>query len=342
MKIAFDGRVLTHKKKTGVQIHAKMLYQELNKLVDIKCFTPRYNNKLYLHFWEHLILPIVSRKHDILFCPSNVAPVFMSKSTKLVVTLHDLAFMDFSDQYSNFFQKYYSLLIPKVVKNAYKVVTVSNFSKNRIIKEFPEVKDKLEVIYHGVSNAFFFDKSIKKCNYILYVGAMNEIKNFQSVIKAFNQLKHVDIELKMIMPVMGTFSSNKEVDLLIANAKINKKIEIIDFVDQDKLKKIYQKAKLFIFPSFHESFGLPPLEAMACGTPVIVSNIGALPEVCSDSVLYIDPYNVDDIVKKMEILLSDEDLQKKLVETGLNRVKQFSWQNSAKEHIKVFEEVLKS
>ena len=342
MKIAFDGRVLTHKKKTGVQIHAQMLYQELSKLTDVKYLIPRYNNKLYLHFWEHFILPIVSRKYDLLFCPSNIAPLFMSKKTKLVVTLHDLAFIDFPTQYSNLFQKYYKALIPKVVKNANTLLTVSNFSQNRIIKEFPSVKNKLKVIYHGVSDIFSYDENIKKENYILYVGAMNEIKNFQSVIKAFNQLNHLDIELKMVMPVMDTFSNNKEVDELISNAKKNKKIEIIDFLDQDKLKEIYQKTKVFIFPSFHESFGLPPLEAIACGTPVIVSDIGALPEVCGDAVLYIDPYNVADIARKIEKLLSNEVLQKELIEKGLKRVKQFSWQNSAKEHLKVFEEVLKS
>ena len=111
MKIIVDGRVLTHKKTTGVEIHAVNLIKELEKYIDLDIARPKFYNKYYAHFWEHFILPILALRYDILFCPSNIAPIFLSRRVKLIHTLHDISFMDIPENYSNLFQKYYSFFI---------------------------------------------------------------------------------------------------------------------------------------------------------------------------------------------------------------------------------------
>lgn len=342
MKILIDGRVLAHEKITGVENHAISIIEKIKEKIDIDVVIPKYKNKYYSHFWEHFILPIKARKYDILFCPSNIAPLFLSKKVKLIVTLHDLSFKDFSQMYSFLFRKYYEFVVPKILKRADKILTISSFSYERITKEYSFINDKINFIYHGKNEIFSFDENIKKEDYILYVGSLNDTKNFSSVIKAFFKLKNSRYKLKMIMPSSSNFEIDEDKLHLLNEAKKNKNIEIVDYLSQDRLVKVYQKAKIFVFPSYHESFGFPVLEAFACGTPVICSNTSSLPEVGGDAVLYCDAYNVNDIKEKIELLLDDEILQKQMIQKGLNRAKLFSWEKSADEYIKVFEEVLKN
>lgn len=119
-------------------------------------------------------------------------------------------------------------------------------------------------------------------------------------------------------------------------------VHITGFVSDDVLANYYRHASIFVYPSFYEGFGIPPLEAMACGTAVVVSNVSTLPEVCADAAIYCDPNNIYDIKDKIKLVLSDDILQKKLMSCGLKHVKKFSWEKSAKEHLAVFAKVLGS
>jgi len=338
MKILIDGRVLTHDKITGVENYTKSIIENMTSSINITVVKPKFKNKYYAHFWQHLILPIKALKYNLLFCPSNIAPIYLPKTVKLVLTLHDLSFIDFPSMYSSIFQKYYRFVIPFNLKRADYIVTISNFSKNRIVEEYPFVKTKISCIYHGVSEKF---KSInnKKENYILYVGSLNEIKNFSSVIKSFKMLES-NTKLIMILPKSKNFSISRENKLLLEDAAFNNQIKIYDYMEQDKLIKYYQDALVFIFPSFHESFGFPVLEAMKCGTPVISSNIKGLKEVAGEAALYCNPYDIDDIKNKMELLLKDNTLQECMVNKGKIQSSKFSWKDSALEHIKLFEKVI--
>lgn len=340
MKILIDGRVLAHDHTSGVQRHA----QEISKALQdadsiIVTAIPKYKNRYYQQIWEHTLLPFYARKYDILYCPSNIAPLFLPKKTKLILTLHDLAFLDFPKQYSSVFQKYYAFLVPENIQRADYILTISDFSKTRIIKEYPWVKNKISVIHHGISS-HFSPSDQKKSNYVLYVGTMNSIKNFQVLLEIFLTPEFKNMNLKMILPNASTFSEDEHINTLIQNTKASTNINIIDQVSQEELKRYYQNAKLFVFPSFHESFGFPPLEAMACGTPVIVSNVTALPEICGDAALYIDPHSKEDIAKKIQLLFSDASLQKEYIAKGLTHVKMYTWEKTAKEHLKIFKKVL--
>ena len=337
MKILIDGRVLAHDHTSGVQRHAQEIIQALKEIdhsIDIAI--PKYKNRYYQQIWEHTLLPFYARKYDLLYSPSNIAPLYLPKKPKLAITLHDLAFLDFPEQYSSVFQKYYTFLVPQNLSRAEYVITISDFSKNRIIKEYPWIKDKISVVHHGISS-FFTPSEELSSDYVLYVGAMNEIKNFQTVLQIFLMPEFQNIPLKMILPGGSTFVQNETTVKLLTKAISADNIEIIDFVDQNTLRNYYQEAKIFLFPSFHESFGFPPLEAMACGTPVIVSNRTALPEVCGQAALYVDPENNRDIVNKLQILLHDESLQHELIKNGLEHIKKFTWEKAGNKYWNIFQ-----
>lgn len=338
MKLIIDYRILTHKTHTGVENYAKNLFENIKHKLDINIAKPQTTNKYLAHLWTHFILPFKSG--DVLFCPANITPIFVPKSKKLVVTIHDVAFLTYPESFSGFFKVYYRFLMPIIIKRADKIITVSNYSKKEIEKYYPRAKGKVEVIYLGFDKNFQKIENIKKKNQILYVGSLNNRKNYIGVLKAFELLNHDDFKLLII----GNFSTNFALDEsskeVIRKAKLNPNIEFKSNIDNNKLIQIYNESKLFLFPSFYEGFGLPVLEAMACGTPVICSDSSSLPEVGEEAVVYCDSYDINDIKEKIEQVLKDEKLQQYMVEKGYERAKLFSWEKSAKEHIKVFQKVL--
>ena len=338
MKLIFDARVLTHQAYTGVENYTQQILDLLNINVNLNIVKPKLANKYFAHLWTHFILPF--KKGDVLFCPANVAPIFVPKNKKLVLTLHDVAFETYPNSFSIFFRLYYKFIIPINIKRADKIITVSKSSKCEIEKYYPFAKEKIEVIYLGVEQSFK-RLNIQKKKQILYVGSMNERKNFSSVLKVYTLLDNNDYTLVMVGRFASNFALDDATKVLIDTAESNPLIEFKSDVCNNELVKIYNESMLFIFPSFYEGFGLPVLEAMACGTPVVCSDVTSLPEVGGDAVVYCDPNNVNDIVEKMEMVLSDKKLQQDMIEKGLKRAKQFTWEKAAQEHMKVFEEVLR-
>ena len=336
MKILIDGRVLTHKIYTGVENYTLNILKNIKTDLEVKILKPKTNNKYLSHFWTHFILPF--KKGDIMFCPANISPIFIPKNKKVIVTIHDVIFLTHPKSFSKFFRIYYKIIMPYIIRRADKIITVSNYSKLDIEKYYPNSKGKIEVIYNGFENKFMKIDNIEKKNQILYVGSINERKNFIGVIKSFELLKQKDLKLLII----GNFLSNFEIDedskKIILDAKNNPNIIFKNNVKNYELIKIYNESKLFLFPSFYEGFGLPVLEAMACGTPVVCSNTTSLPEVGSDAVIYCNPTDIEDIKNKIELVLGNKQLQNKLIQKGLKRVKKFSWEESAKKHLKIFKE----
>lgn len=338
MNILFDGRILTHKIFTGVENYAKNIYENIKETYNINNAKSETSNKYLAHLWMHFILPFKSG--NILFCPANVAPLFVPKSKKLVLTIHDVAFLTYPKSFSNFFRIYYKVIVPINIKRADKIITVSNNSKKEIEKYYPKSKGKVEVISLGLDKKFK-ELNLQKKNQIIYVGSMNERKNFISVIKSFELLNNNDYNLLMIGNFSNNFRLEVESENILKKAKKKQNIRFIQAISNDELIKHYNESKLFIFPSFYEGFGLPVLEAMACGTPVICSNTTSLPEVGGDAVIYCNPYDVNDMKEKIELILNNESLQKEMIKKGLDRAKLFSWEKSANEHIRVFQKVLR-
>jgi len=346
--IVINARFLTQK-ITGTQRYAVEVSKILSELNINTIFVSPNNvinediayklnfqkiGKFTGHLWEQFDLPFFLKKigNPLLVNFVNTAPLFYKNQ---VVTIHDLAFLRHPEWFSKKFYLFYKFLIPKVAHSALKVITVSNFSKKEIISLLKIPEKKIEVVYGAVNKKFkpFYGE---KENYILTVASLDPRKNFRNLILAFTKLKLRDYKL-IIVGRKNRIFSNKELNFLIT--KISN-IEFTGYISEEELIKLYQKAKLFIYPSLYEGFGLPPLEAMACGCPVVVSNVASLPEVCGDAAYYVDPYDVENIAEGMYKVLTDKVLRESLIKKGLERVKQFSWEKTAREILKVIESLL--
>ena len=254
---------------------------------------------------------------------------------KQIITVYDTIPLLFPSNHKKQYY-YYKHILPIILKNSVKILTISENSKNSIMNYYRVPKENICVIGGGISNIFTNQKTnCTKQTYILYVGRLCPTKNIQGIIKAFDLLinKHkLDLRLKLT-------GKNGNLNFKINNAT-RKRIEFVGNVPENELVNLYTNASLFIFPSFYEGFGLPPLEAMASGCPVVVSNKGSLPEICGDAAYYINPYDEESIMEGMYKVLTDNIVRQTLIQNGLERVKMFSWEISAKKHINVFEEVL--
>ncbi|MAP66839.1 MAG: glycosyl transferase family 1 [Candidatus Marinimicrobia bacterium] len=287
------------------------------------------------HLWEQFELPFYS-KCDLLFCPGNVAPILSYFfKFKLITTVHDLSYKYFPKAYNWKFRFVYNLIVPFVMKISNYIITVSKSEKDSILNYYPNVTNKIIEIQNG-GGEFFKTKITNKINdfnNILYIGSLSKRKNVHGIIEAFMRLK---IEKKKLIIVGGN-------DNIFDDFRISKKINI-EFVGQVNDKKVllsyYKMANVFIFPSFYEASPLPPIEAMSTGCPVICSNIPSLLERCGDSALYCDPNDIDDISEKINEVLINENLRNGLISKGLERAKNFTWNNSAQKTFEIFKKVL--
>lgn len=334
--ILIDGRVLKHSAISGVERYTIEIVDGLKAIMadDIDIAVPSVKNSWQQHLWEHTSLYAKSRRYKLLFCPANVCPIVKPKGVKFVTTIHDLSFFDYPDSFSLSYRLYYNLLAERVLKLSDAVITVSNFEKDELIKKYPLIKEKIYVIYSGVSKEFLnCSVNYKKKDYILYVGNLSKRKNFHGLIKAFSKI-YKEIGKKLI--VVGVKPKIMRLDDSVEKILADIPDEYIEFRGQindiNTLKELYKNTSTFLFPSLYESFGFPALEAMACGAPVIASNKAAMPEICKDAALYVDPLNIDDICDKISMLNSKTDLRTGLIEKGKARAKLFSWNRTVREH----------
>ena len=342
-KILIDGRVLKHGAITGVERYAieitRGLKKSLKKKVDIA--EPSARNRYIQHLWEHALLPRMASRYRVLFSPANICPIYKPKDTTYITTIHDLSFAYHPESFSQSYRLYYSALTPRILSLSDAIITVSQFERDMISLKYPLIKSKINVIYSGIDDVFFKNGSVEKNDYILYVGNLSKRKNFEGLLKAFKKVyRAIDRKLVVVGMKPEIMKLSKGVEELIKTIPD----EYLEFKgqinDKQKLADIYRKALAFVFPSFYESFGFPPLEAMASGTPVIVSGRAALPEICSDAAVYVDPENADSIAEAIVKVVKDKALQLNLIEKGKKRAQKFLWSNSIEKHRELLEAFL--
>ncbi|MDI6840308.1 MAG: glycosyltransferase family 1 protein [bacterium] len=300
-------------------------------------------NPIIRRLMEQLLVPLLAQKYKIDLCHSinNVMPIFFQ--TNSILTIHDVTSFVLGKRFSKLKIFFLKKLVPYSAKLAKKIITVSNSSKEEIIKYCSVNGWKIKVIYNGVSNIFNLEtggceKWEKYKPYILYVGTIEPGKNVISIIDAFYKIQRIHQEYKLILAGRKGWLYHN-VLRRVFELSLNDKVIFIEKIDKNYLPSLYRCADVFIFPSFHEGFGLPILEAMACGTPVITSNTSALSEVAGNAAVLVDPYNVKDIVDAIQKVLTCTQFREELVAKGLERIKLFSWEKCAKETLKVYEEV---
>lgn len=336
LTIVVNSRFLTQK-ISGVQRFAIELSLRLKNLIPEVVFVAPHNilhhnlaeqlevvtiGKNQGHLWEQVDLPLFLKKYGnpLLVNLANTAPIYYKNK---VATIHDLAVYDIPQSYSFKFRVIYRILLPLIIKSSQKLFTVSNFSQNRIQSRFGIVS---EVIPNSVSSFFSANSSVNKEKIVLAVSSLDPKKNFASLIEAFIKANLIDHKLVIVGARNKLFD---QISLTSDNNSYKNNIVFTGYLEDCDLLSLYQRASLFVYPSFYEGFGIPPLEAMASGCPTIVSDIPSLREVCGDASIYVDPYDVSDIAKKLQEVCYNLELQTYLHKKGLENIRRFSWKDSS-------------
>jgi glycosyltransferase involved in cell wall biosynthesis len=312
-----------------------------------------FNAKIY-SLKEIFFFSFFIPKCDLFFSPHFNIPIFPIKAKKRICTIHDTFHLSFYKNLS-FLEKIYAKFFYKsACKLSNKIITVSNFSKNEIIKYLNPKKNLIEVIHNSIEKKInleekFILETKKKYNfpekYFLFVGSLKKHKNLKNVILAFEKFSKKNKNIFLI--IIGSFKNlNNSIDIkeILENKKnINEKLIFIkNYITKQELNIFYQNAISLIFPSFYEGFGYPPLEAMQNGCPTIVSNIAPIKEVCSEDSLYVDPSNVDDILFAMDKIYENKDLRNLLIEKGKKRVDNFTFDKFKKMHLNLINKVIEN
>lgn len=302
--------------------------------------------KLSRYFYIY-ITKFYRAKYDIYFQP-NFIPNPNIKAARVICTVHDFSFLLQPHWHTKELVEYYNKNFFKYIKKADHIITGSNFTKQEIINYLGIDAKNITVIYHGVNHDIYKPyprvalqetktKFKLPSDFLLFVGSIEPRKNLLTLLRAYNLLTPAQKQELPLILVGFSGWENKEIMQELQKDKEN--ISYLGFVSDEELAHIYNLCTIFIYPSLYEGFGLPPLEAMACSTPVIVSNVASLPEVCGDAAIYIDPHNEENIKDSILILFNDKDLRDTLSQKAISQAASFSWEKSAAMHIEVFEKL---
>lgn len=288
------------------------------------------------------------QKLDILHDLGQISPFFFQTKTKKILTLFDLTPTLFPQNFS-IYSKYYTKLFPLVLKNSDKIITISKSSKKDLANIFTVPESKIEISYLGVENKFnniTNNQTLKQVrqrynlpkDFILFVGTIEPRKNLANLISAYYLFrKKYNLQLVIVGKKGWKYD---EVFHTIDKLGLHDEIRVVGYVKDDDLPSFYNLAKVFVYPSIYEGFGLPILEAMASGCPVIASNSSSMPEVIGDAGILINPEKLDkELPSSLKKILKSTKMREKLIKKGMERAKQFTWQKTARETIKVYEEL---
>lgn len=375
MIIGIEGQRLFRVKKHGMDIVALELIRRLAKIdahnqykifvkddEDRACLTESENVKICIlpaapyPIWEQVLLPRAAQREkcDILHCTSNTAPLF--SMIPIITTVHDIIYLEkislLSTQgsyYQRMGNMYRRFIVPGVARKSKRIVTVSEFEKENI-ERVMGYNNKLRVIHNGVGSHFvkideadILHAAREKYNlpgrYIFFLGNTDPKKNTINVLKAFAlyQLRHND-DLWLVMP---DFDESALLEMLSKTVKpdIRQKIRTTGYVPNTELPAIINQCTIMLYPSLRESFGIPILEGMACGVPVITSNTSSMPEIAGDAAMLVDPTSPEAILEAIEKVMNNPILAATLSEKGLQRATLFSWDNMAGNYVNLYQEV---
>jgi glycosyltransferase involved in cell wall biosynthesis len=314
----------------------------------------RYPNKIFNYFLQKIFkfpkLDKILKEVDIFFAP-HFNFIRLSSKTKLVMTVHDVSFLrcpEFFSWRKNFWHR--ALGIKKLLRRADKIVAVSKNTKDDLIEILSLPKEKIEVIYSGnnystlpyrnkiEAEKFLQEKTIKP-GFILFLGNIEPRKNISGLIEAYDNLREKRPDLAKIQLVIAGGIGWKHKKIFSAWRRSNywKDIKFLGYIKEEEKIFLYQNAGVFVYPSFYEGFGFPPLEAMSFSVPVVSSNVSSLPEILEDSALLVDPYKSEEIEEAIILAITNKDLRDSLVFRGKKRAAEFFWEETAKSYLRLFE-----
>ena len=374
MKVGIDGRAAKWYRGTGIGTYTFQLIKSINE-IDKKneylLFMPEggtcdinYNENFNIknitennqnNFWDEVNIPNILKDSeiDIYHVPQNGIGLPRDKRCPMVITLHDIIPYKMPETVGPTYLKIFLEQMPNIVAQCDAILTVSDFSKSDIVNTFNFPKEKVFVAHLAPEDIYKplnkeFSKSLIKSNYsiegnfILYIGGFSPRKNIVGLIEAFSKLtKYYDGNISLV--IAGKKGASYETYKNRASElNVSDKVIFPGFISLEHLPYLYNAAELFVYPSFYEGFGLPPVEAMACGIPVIASNTTSLPEIVGDCAVLIDPNNIDEIYSSMLRVLEDNMLRDKLILSGLIRVSELNWKHTAKKTIMAYNKIINS
>ena len=274
-------------------------------------------------------------------------------NVRKIVTVHDLAFIEHPETAVPSLAAYLNKVVPHAVAHADHVTAVSQATKQALMKHYNTPEEKITVIPCGVGPAFqrvtdttLLEETRSKFSLhhplILSVGTLEPRKNHLGLIKAFHTVVQRGNTQAILAIAGGKGWLYEETQQAVKDLQLENRVRFLGRVSDQELITLYSLADIFAFPSFFEGFGIPPLEAMACGAPVITSNASSLPEVAGDAALLIDPHNTEAIAEALERLLDDEDLRKELQQKGYQQATTYTWTNSARKLLELYEHLHKN
>ena len=308
-------------------------HDKIKSCYNIDGFRIRYCGFGYSHIWEQIALPIYFnhiRGKKLLLNFTSLSPIMVRCK---YMTIHDMAYRVNPSWFSKSYSLLYRFLTPLSAKTALRIITVSEFSKKEIIRWLGIDEKKISVIYNAVPNMFMeylreSNVSLTSERYVLAVSSLDPRKNFINLLKAFALIDEPNLKLYVIggeNPIYRTSIAS------LSNSTNQKNVTWLGRVSDQELVQYYKNAEAFIYPSLYEGFGIPPLEAMACKTAVIASDIPPHREVCGDVAEYFNPRDSQNIAQKLSILIKDKAKIEKLKLLGPNQAAKFSWERSAQQ-----------
>ncbi len=320
---------------------------------NVQVFGTRYPNKIFNYALQKLLgYPKIDRViggADVFWSP-HINFLSLTKAPHSFLTIHDLSFL----RYPEFFNKrknfWHRLINVKNLADKFDhLIAVSQNTKNDIVELLGVDPDKVTVIHSGIDSDYRPVDDMEKIErvrykyqlpkkFILYLGNVEPRKNLIGLIRAYNELRHDHPEAADIKLVVAGATGWKIKDIFneLNSSEYRDDIKFLGYVDKADKPALYSSCLVFVYPSFYEGFGFPPLEAMACGAPVVTSNISSLPEVVGSAALTVDPYNFGAIARAIWQILSDEELAERLKREGLERSKWFNWENAARRYLDLF------
>ena len=372
MKISIDGRASTLYRGTGIGNYTYQLLNNINNIDIINEYNLfisenseldiNLNSNLRLtfseklmkkNFWNDIKEPNnIELDSNIYHTPQNGIGIIENIDVPQIITLHDIIPLKMRETVSDNYLKLFDTEMPKILENTSGIITVSNFSKEDIHKTLGFPRDKIFVTHLAAESQYkVLDKLVCKKfisdtygisnDYILYVGGFSPRKNITGIIEAFSLIySKLSKDIKLVIVghkgISYEIYKNKAIEL-----GIESKVIFTGFIEVNHMPAIYNAASLLVYPSFYEGFGLPPLEAMASGIPVITSNITSIPEVVENAAILINPYDSDDIASNIYNILTDEKFKNILIDKGLKQASKYNWRSTAIETILAYSKIAK-
>jgi glycosyltransferase involved in cell wall biosynthesis len=347
-QIAINAR-FAHRRVTGVERYASAKVAALQRSnyahnLDLRTVKPgKAFKSIAGHLWEQVALPRRIRPGELLWSPANTGPLAIQRQ---VLTLHDVSVIEHPEWFAPQFAAWYGWLLPRLARRVQRVITVSAFSRQRIIATLGLPAERVVQINAAVEPGLFHPKSeqairevrmhygLPEC-YLLFLGSLEPRKNLPVLLQAWNTVQNQIPECSLVIaggasPVFRSTTFEKELP----------RTYWIGYVAEADLAALYSGARAFVLPSFYEGFGLATLEAMACGTPVIVAQAGALPELVDQAGLYFQPNDTPALIEAILNIAHDDSLRAELAQRGRQRAQDFTWEEAARKAWEVFEEAL--